>query len=135
MPETTQREKPSLATSYWPLVTCLSLVVLSGLVHGAWSDRWRTSAEPAACAARVECVPLELGEWRAGDREVDPKEQQIAELSGALLRRYAHRGSQGEVTVAIASGRAGPVSVHTPDICFRGAGQEMMGTPLKYALP
>jgi hypothetical protein len=37
-----------------------------------------------------------------------------------------------EVSLLIVSGRGGPIAVHTPDICFEGAGYHMAGPRAKY---
>src|SRR5262249_40202823 len=35
------------------------------------------------------------------------------------------------VAVFLGCGRPGPLSVHTPDVCYPGAGYELAGTPIK----
>jgi hypothetical protein len=48
------------------------------------------------------------------------------------MRRYTS-GSEA-ITVILMCGRAGHMAVHTPDICYRGAGYEMAGEPAKFRL-
>ena len=38
-------------------------LVVVGLVHGYWTDRWTTSADTAAAAARLQDIPLNVGDW------------------------------------------------------------------------
>lgn len=118
-------------TRNWPILVALGLVLASGLVHGLWSDRWRTAEEPAVWAARLAEVPMRLGGWQGEPLELDPKQVEVGEFAGYLLRRYVHP-TRGEATVAIVCGRPGPIAVHTPDVCFRGNGQEMLGLPVRW---
>src|SRR5262249_3307878 len=50
-----------------------------------------------------------------------------------LNRRYVHRNG-AEVTVFMICGRPGPVSVHTPDICYGGLGFHVVGSQNRYPI-
>jgi hypothetical protein len=39
-----------------------------------------------------------------------------------LSRKYTHKYTRDEVTILLLCGRPGPISIHTPDICYTGAG-------------
>jgi hypothetical protein len=112
----------------FPLAALL-LTVTYGVGEGLWTDRWRASGAAEQAAARLADVPRTLGGWDAEDQELDPRQVAAAELKGYVLRRYTHRESGAAVSVLLVCGRPGPVSVHTPDVCFQGAGQAMKGTP------
>src|SRR5262249_47338187 len=43
-------------------------------------------------------------------------------IAGYVYRRYRHARTGDEFTVLLLCGRSGPMSVHTPDVCYRGAG-------------
>ncbi len=43
-------------------VAALALIVGAGLLHGAWTNRWRTAPALAELAARLESVPAVLGD-------------------------------------------------------------------------
>jgi hypothetical protein len=45
------------------------------------------------------------------------------------MRSYRNLRHNGTVTVILMCGRAGRMSVHTPEVCYRGAGYEMHGAP------
>src|SRR5262249_8482825 len=42
--------------------------------------------------------------------------------------------TNSRVQVFLVCGRPGPISVHTPDVCFEGAGYRMTGAPAKFPL-
>jgi hypothetical protein len=116
------------------LLAILALLVLvaSGVVHGLWTDRWRTTGEPAAWAARLADVPRTFGDWEGQDLTLDDNSLEVAEVTGYLARDYVHRRTGARVQVVIVCGRPGPISVHTPDVCLRGNGHGMVAAPAKY---
>src|SRR4051794_25685739 len=92
-----------------PLLTVLTVVVLSGIVHGLWTDRWVPGEEPERAAARLADVPLTLGDWDGRAGQLDARHVEVAELSGYLLREYVHRRTGNVVSVLLVCGRPGPV--------------------------
>jgi hypothetical protein len=114
-----------------PVATVLALVLLSGLVHGVWTGRWQPAQGLDAAVARLDRVPLTLGGWQGQPLELDPKHVAQAGLSGCWMRRYTNGPNGPAVTVLLMCGRSGPVSVHTPDICYGGAGYDMVGKAVR----
>jgi hypothetical protein len=100
----------------------LPILVGFGIVEGVWTNRWQLSDATRVAAARLADVPARVGDWEGEDLELDAREVVKAELDGYLMRRYVHRTSGASVTVLLVCGRPGPVSVHTPDVCYGGAG-------------
>jgi exosortase len=122
---------PFLPFSRSSILVALAIVVLQGLVHGWWIDRWTVSDEPGASAARLADVPLTMGEWDGEALALDPHHQAIGEIRGYLFRRYVHRSRKTVLSVLLVCGRPGPISVHTPDVCYRGAGFEPIAPPAR----
>jgi Protein of unknown function (DUF3485) len=119
-----------------PMIIVVSVIVLSGVVDGFWSDRWTASEELTAAAARLARVPMMVGDWEGSSLgEIDPRALAITEASGHVWRRYVNRRTGGIVTLLILSGRAGPLSVHLPETCYVGAGFEEAGERKKYREP
>jgi hypothetical protein len=108
-------------------LTVFAAVLLSGIVQGVWSDRWAVADGPKEAAAKFARVPLTMGEWDGQDQAVDDRTLTAAQASGVMSRRFVNRRTGNVLTVLIVCGRPGPVSVHTPDICYRGAGYEELG--------
>jgi hypothetical protein len=113
-------------------VTALTAVLFSGIVHGLWTDRWAGSEELAAAVARLDDIALDLGDWRG--EEVQPNPGQFSTVSGHCYRRYQNRRTGASVTVALVCGRPGPVSIHTPDVCYAAGGFEIE-PPSRVTLP
>jgi hypothetical protein len=111
------------------------LLVLTGAVHGLWTDRWKPSHRLEEATARLERVPMTIGDWQAIPLELTADEVEMAQLTGYLSRKYVNRYNGQHVFMVLMCGRPGPVGAHTPDICMQGAGFEMVGSPSVYNLP
>ena len=105
-----------------PLVTALVLVIAAGLVHGRWTNRWTASDAVEKAVSRLERFPMILGDWRGRSLEMNGEQLAVAEIAGCIARRYENAQSKAAVTILLVCGHPGPISVHTPDICYTGAG-------------
>jgi hypothetical protein len=105
-----------------PILTAVPLLLSFGVVEGVWSNRWGFSRDAELAAARLRDVPMTVGEWEAQARELDDRQIARAELTGYLLRQYVHRRTGASLQVLLVCGRPGPISVHTPEVCYGGAG-------------
>jgi hypothetical protein len=111
----------------------LLTIVLSGAAAGFLNGRWGRSSAVQAAAARLDRVPAGLGaEWDVQPDRLSDRVTAVAELNGSLSRRYVHRRTGVIVSVLLVCGRAGPVCVHTPEVCYVGAGFAPVGTAQAY---
>lgn len=112
-----------------PLTLACALLALSGIVHGLWTGRWGPSVDLQAAASRCNNLPMNLDEWEGHNLEVDSRQLAVAEVAGYVSRQYVNRRTGDQVTMLLVCGRPGPISLHPPDICYRGAGYEVVGNP------
>jgi hypothetical protein len=110
-----------------PLLTGLGLLALAALVHGYWTGRWQPSHALEEAAARVQDVPLSFGDWKGEEVKPDRASFARAGAVGYWMRVYKDGKSGSAVTVLLMCGRAGRMSVHTPDLCYGGAGYDVVG--------
>jgi hypothetical protein len=101
-------------------------LIACGIVHGYWTDRWQPPVETEQAAARLDTIPLELGDWDGEVNEVKPG-QAGAGVAGCIQRRYLNRKTGAVVSMFLVCGRPGPVAIHTPEVCY-GASGYMVGT-------
>jgi Protein of unknown function (DUF3485) len=104
------------------ILAAASLIVGAGIVHGAWINRWGPSPALSALGARFESVPMEIGDWKGTPFELPPAERSMAGAVACLARRYVNPIRGASVTVVLLGGLPGRMSVHTPDVCYTGAG-------------
>src|ERR1700722_7933279 len=104
-----------------------AMLVGSGLVYGQLTDRWGTSSALAQAVARLDRVPRSIGDWKGQDAKRDQinlKQFDRAQIRGYLVRNYRNERDGREIMVMLVCGRPGPIAVHTPDVCYAGAGYE-----------
>jgi hypothetical protein len=110
-----------------------STVLLSGAAAGLWNGRWGESQTLQKAVARLEALPLPLGDnWDVSEATLSDREIAVAEIEGYASRQYIHRRTGASVSVLLLCGRSGPMSVHTPEICYAGAGFAGAGAPRTY---
>ena len=116
------------------IVIALAILAGGGLAHGLLAERTQSSPILADAAARVSQVPLEIGDWHG--HTIDTDSEPFAQ-TGALsywTRSYVHPGRQAALLVILMCGRSGRMAVHTPEVCYRGAGYETASEPVAWTL-
>jgi len=103
-------------------LSALAIVVLTGFVHGDWSGRWGMSQALQKAADRLEDLPQDLEGWNSETFTLDQGQLEVGEIAGYVGRRYEHAESGEVLSVMIVCGRPGPISAHTPEWCYGGAG-------------
>jgi len=114
------------------IATVCAVMIPSGIVYGLWTDRWSPSPEPRLAAARLAELPMTIDEWQG---ETLPVEDGPRGTVGCLVRRYRNQVNGAVVSVLLVCGRPGPVSVHTPDVCYGGAGYDLTAPATHYTMP
>lgn len=109
-------------------------IVACGYVHGRWTMRWARSHEVSDAAERVQEFPLALGEWKGEDEPLEPRELAMTGAAGYFRRTYRNEVTQERVSVLLMVGMPRRVAVHTPDVCYRGAGFEAAGPEKKASM-
>ncbi|MFO0930446.1 MAG: exosortase-associated EpsI family protein [Gemmataceae bacterium] len=102
-------------------LTAACALLVTGIVHGYWSDRWSSDSQVDAAAALLTDIPQVIGDWEGEDMEVKPG-QAGAGVAGCLQRTYRNRRLGTSVVVFLVNGRPGPVSIHTPEACYGASG-------------
>jgi hypothetical protein len=94
------------------------LTVLGGILRGQLSGRWGVAQDAMVANSVIESLPKEFAEWKLVEEgKMSDVVVQTLQCSQYALRTY--RNSSGEqVTVAVLAGPPGPISVHTPEICY-----------------
>ena len=115
-----------------PLAAAFLLMALSGVLHGLWTGRWGPSPDLQAAASRCENMAMNLGGWEGQPAKIDPRQLEVAEVLGYVSREYVNRNTGQKIAVLLICGRPGPISVHTPDVCYAGAGYAVVGKQEPY---
>lgn len=109
-----------------PLLITFFIVIALGVVHGVIVHRWGSDDSLDAAVASLQNVPLDLESWKGQENTIPQQALEIGEIDGYLARSYTNSADGSIVNLMVVCGRPGPISVHTPDICFKGAGYQLV---------
>ncbi len=111
------------------LLVALVLLTLSGIVHGKWTNRWAQGAEVEG-KKLLEGLDAPVGDWQPGEfTKIEAAE--MAPKTQCQARRFNPLKSGKWVQVSVTTGGAEAVAVHTPDVCYLGAGWRIRGAKTK----
>jgi hypothetical protein len=115
-------------------VALAAMTVAVGVVHGNLTSRWGAKPDVAAGAKRLELVPQQFGEWRQlNEEKLAPDASRMLQCQGSLLRTYENK--KGDlVSIAVLLGPAGPISVHTPEVCYSARDFQINGERKAFSL-
>jgi hypothetical protein len=113
-----------------PLIAT-TVILTSGLAQGVWTGRWSNSRELETRVANLERVPMVIGDWEGRASTLDKRTLEVAEIAGYVARQYKNRRDGRVVTILLVCGRPGPISVHTPEVCYAGNGFEPRGPAVR----
>ena len=97
----------------------VSLTVVSGIVHGMLSNRWGAADQLVEAGNELELLKTEFGDWEMqAEEDVRQSVQAMLECTGYVNRTYINTKTSDVVRVSVIVGPHGPLSVHTPEICY-----------------
>ena len=114
------------------IVTCL-LVVFgttgSGWLHGRLINRWGNAQVLEQAAERLDqALPRQLGPWRlVQSPAMKPGALEILQSVGHLQGGYSNDQTGESIVIQLVGGPSGPMSAHTPEICYAGHEYRMAG--------
>jgi hypothetical protein len=109
----------------------LVVLVAYGIAEGFWSNRWLASADLEQAAARLSQVPRIVGDWEGTDQELDARQVARGEITGYVRRRYVNQRTGWALNMLLVCGRPGPTALHTPEVCYPGAGFNPAAAPVR----
>jgi hypothetical protein len=109
------------------MTLALPLIITLGVVEGLWTDRWVMSSELEAAIARLGGIPRTVGPWQGEDKELEPGAAAAAGVTGYVQRRYVNSRTGDSLFMLLMCGRPGPISIHTPDLCWPRSGYAETG--------
>jgi hypothetical protein len=116
-----------MTRSALPIVAFVALMIAAGVVQGLNTERWQASAAVAEACRKLDKVPLALGDWRGENFPLEEEDLKRAGIKGHVSYRYENLRTGDKVSLLIVCGRVGPISVHTPDVCYGAAGYSAVG--------
>ena len=89
-----------------PIIAAFIVLIASGLVHGIWTQRpGRVSSVLDDACARVALVPLNAGEWKGTNLDVDPEQFRTTRAAAWWIRHTTKENASTPITVILMCGR------------------------------
>jgi hypothetical protein len=107
----------------------LAATIASGWLHGTLANRWGQGDALTQAAAKLGSdLPPRLGPWRlVKTLKMESDVRKSLQCAAALHGIYTNDQTGDSVIVAVLTGPSGPLSVHTPEICYSAADYELAG--------
>jgi hypothetical protein len=102
----------------------MALTLAGGLLEGHIRNRWGPSETMLAAAEKLAEFPHEFGGFQNNRWQMQASQTMsqdvidTLECTGYFVRTYANPRTGESVNVFVIVGPAGPISVHTPEICY-----------------
>jgi hypothetical protein len=109
------------------IAAAATTILANGYLHGRWTDRWGPSPDLQAAVDKLTRVPQSIGDWHGRNDTLDERAIKTAGIEGYVFRHYENRLKDTTINVLLMCGRSGPLSVHTPDICYAASGYALQG--------
>ena len=115
------------------VLSAAAVVLVTGVVHGLWTQRWYPAAAVEAAARRLDDAPTSVGVWTSTEVEpITPSELRAAGAAGCWQRRFTSTQTGQKLLVVILVGRTGQMCVHRPENCYPGQGYNLAsGAPIR----
>jgi len=124
------------------VIPVLSIAVLlagtlgAGALHGRMTRRWGMGTEAQSAAERLlMALPPEVGNWQLRhESPLTAEVLNVLQCPAHISRVYEHQQTGDVATVAVLLGPPGPISVHTPEICYSSRDFSLSGERRKIGI-
>lgn len=118
------------------MIVVVAATVAVGAIHGRMTLRWGHRADMLAAAALLEDMPTQCGDWRMkASADMSNSEIEMLRCAGYVARQYVNEKTGESVSLGIVFGPPGPISEHTPEVCFSTREYTKLGARQRIALP
>lgn len=114
------------------LVIVVAFLIVSGYVHGKWTNRWSGGGEVVG-KDLLGSLEMPIGDFQPGEAQaINPAE--LPPKTQCHSRRFQPLKSGRQILVSLTSGSPSTVAVHTPDVCYLGAGWKLRGAATRQTI-
>jgi hypothetical protein len=118
------------------LVLGIAVTVATGVVYGRLSQRWGPVPDLTAAGKHLATFPPQFGDWLlVADEPISDAILQTLSCAGYVNRSYVHQQTGEKVDLTITVGPSGPISVHTPEICYSSRAYTIQDSRKRTTLP
>ncbi len=100
----------------------VGITLTAAILHGRWTNRWGVPNEMPVAADVVKTLPHDFGPWHLKEtKELEPAVRGILQCENYSQGYYVNHETGEQVMLTLLLGPPGPMSVHTPEICYSSA--------------
>jgi hypothetical protein len=100
----------------------IAVTVIAAIVHGRATNRWGASDTIANAATIFSRLPKTFGDWNLLEtKELEPQVRGILQTEHYSQGVYENRSTGQHAMLTLLLGPPGPMSVHTPEVCYSAA--------------
>lgn len=117
------------------LLLLLACTIGTAVAAGTLDNRWGTPVDLVDAGRKLDSLPDEFGPWQR--QAVQPVPADVIEMiqcTGSLHHVYRNRETGDVVSIAMFLGRPGPISVHSPEVCYSLAGHRLLERAKRFKL-
>ena len=116
------------------LVAIMFVLVLTigpTILHGRYTNRWRTPPDLEAAADHVRQMPASIGGWLQQQelRQLSAPVCQELGLVGHIHRRYVHATTGEHLDLLLMVGPPGKLVRHPPELCYTNRANQRVASP------
>lgn len=112
------------------LAVLVAMILFCGWAHGRLTGRWGYPEITNDRLLRLADFPKSFGDWTmVKEDKLHPTAAKMLECRASVVRTYQHRLTSQVVSMGLLAGPAGPIAVHTPDICYASSSYKLVSEP------
>ncbi len=112
-----------------PALVFAAIAIGAGIAQGIYSERWSDAGDVDDAVKLLGNIPAAIDGWQATPLQVEESDLRKVGIRGHFSAKFRNVNKGTAVSVLLVCGRPGPISVHTPDICYAANGYQADGAP------
>ncbi|MDZ4817770.1 MAG: exosortase-associated EpsI family protein [Planctomycetota bacterium] len=117
------------------VMIAVCLTVYGGYIEGARSQRFGRNEAQQLAGQQIAQLPESFGDWYTVEsHDLDPDVADLLKCTGSVQRVYGNRQNGEKVRVALLAGPPGPISVHSPEICYSASDYKIEEPPVEVSV-
>ncbi len=115
-----------MSVRVFSIVIASAILLASGVMHLVLA---KDSDSLDLAVARVEDIPKTIGEWQSREEAGEVAAFAQAGAKAYWMRTYTNERTRAQILVILMCGRSGKMAIHTPEVCYSGAGYSLSDPP------
>jgi hypothetical protein len=118
------------------MVFVVAVTFSAAILHGRWTNRWGSPTALGEAANVFARLPSEFGGWhKLKSEELTANVRGILQCQDYVQAVYENQQTSEQVLLTLLLGPPGPMSVHTPEICYASVDSVEIGSRKRVQLP